>query len=278
RKLDSKNVISLDQFTLGEPVDSPLATKLPVKLAIALLKDRNGEIHLDIPVTGSLDDPQFSVWGIVLKILGNLIVKAVTSPFALLGSAFGGGEQLSYLEFEYGEAALNAEGQKKIDALIKALLDRPSLKLDMESFVDPDRDRESLRQALFTRKLQAQKALDLTKRGQPAVSVETVRIEPQERERYLRLAYRAEKFPKPRNMVGLTKSLPAAEMEKLIFTHIQVTDDDLRDLASRRAGTVKEALVTGKVPPERIFILTPKALAPEKKEKQKDSRIQFKIQ
>lgn len=102
RKLDSQNHIFLDQFTLGEKVESPHATKLPVKLAIALLKDRKGEIKLDIPVAGTLDDPKFSVWGIILKILVNLIAKAATSPFSLLGAIIGGGEELSFVEFEYG--------------------------------------------------------------------------------------------------------------------------------------------------------------------------------
>jgi uncharacterized protein involved in outer membrane biogenesis len=277
RKLDSQNIISLDQFTLGDPVESPHATKLPVKLAISLLKDRNGEINLDIPVTGSLDDPQFSIWRIVFQIIGNLIVKAVTSPFALLGSAFGGGEQMNYVEFESGSAAITAEGQKKLDALAKALLNRPSLKLDIESFVDVEQDREILRNLFFARKLQAQKVLDQTKRGLPRVPVDAVTVESQEYEKYLKMAYDAEPFPKPRNVIGMVKSLPADEMEKLIRTHIQVTDDDLRALASQRANAVKDALTRAQVPPERIFILTPKALAPEKKEKQKDSRVEFKI-
>lgn len=112
-KLDSENRVFLDQFTFGEAVDSPNATKLPVWLAVALLKDRSGEIHLDLPVTGSIDDPKFSIWGVVWKIIGNLLVKAATSPFALLGAVFGGGEQLSYLEFAPGgdaAAHLPAEG------------------------------------------------------------------------------------------------------------------------------------------------------------------------
>ena len=91
RKLDSQNSIFIDQFTFGDKVESPKATKLPVKLAVALLKDRKGEIKLDLPVTGSLDDPKFSVWGVILKILINLISKAATSPFSLLGAVFGGG-------------------------------------------------------------------------------------------------------------------------------------------------------------------------------------------
>ena len=83
KKLDSQNKILLDQFTLGNQVDSPDATKLPVRLAIALLKNRRGEIDLDIPVSGQIDDPKFSIGRIIIKILLNLLVKAATSPFAL---------------------------------------------------------------------------------------------------------------------------------------------------------------------------------------------------
>src|SRR4029450_7420360 len=86
RKLTAENSIVLNQLTFGNKVDSPDATKLPVLLAVALLKDRNGVINIDLPVGGSLDDPQFSVGGIVFRALMNLIAKIVTSPFALLGS------------------------------------------------------------------------------------------------------------------------------------------------------------------------------------------------
>jgi hypothetical protein len=114
-KLDAKNTIFLDQLIFGEKVDSPDATKLPVKLGVALLKDRRGEINLDIPVSGELDDPKFSLGGIIMKVIVNLLAKAATSPFALLGAVFGGGEQLSYAEFDYGAATLTAENRKKLD-------------------------------------------------------------------------------------------------------------------------------------------------------------------
>ena len=91
RKLDAQNQIILDQLTFGEKVESPTATKLPVLLAVALLKDRNGVIDVNLPISGSLDSPEFSVGGIILRIIINLITRAVTSPFALLGAAFGGG-------------------------------------------------------------------------------------------------------------------------------------------------------------------------------------------
>ena len=103
-----------------------------MKLAVALLKDRNGGSTSTFPVTGSLDDPKFSIFRIILQVLGNLITKAVTSPFALLGAAFGGGgEEMQYVEFDAGLASIPTEGLKKIDALATALSEKPALKLDI---------------------------------------------------------------------------------------------------------------------------------------------------
>ncbi len=278
KKLDSQNKVLLDQFTLGNQVDSPDATKLPVRLAIALLKNRRGEIDLDIPVSGQIDDPKFSIGRIIIKILLNLLVKAATSPFALLGSLFGGGEELSYVEFDHGLLSLNEAGVKKIDTLIKALHDRPSLKIDIEGHADMDKDREGMKQFLFNRKVKAQKLKDTAQQGSTAVPVDDVKIEPAEYAKYLKLAYKDEKFPKPRNVVGMAKDLPAPEMEKLMLTNIEVKDDDLRMLASQRALAIKDLLLKSKlVEPERIFLVEPKTLQPEKKEKAKDSRVDFKL-
>jgi hypothetical protein len=278
RKLESTNVIFIDQFTLGDRVENPKATQLPVKLAIALLKDRKGEIRLDIPVTGSLDDPKFSIWGIIWKVIVNLITKAATSPFALLGAVFGGGEELSYLEFDYGLATISEPNQKKIETLAKALVDRPALKLDIEGHVDLERDREELKQLLFRRKVKAEKLKEILKKGEPPVPADEVKIEPQEYEKYLKLAYKAEKFPKPKNLLGMAKDIPVPEMEKLMLTHTEVKESDLRSLAAQRALNVKDAIFkSGKVESERTFILEPRSLSPEKKERLKDSRVELKL-
>lgn len=262
RKLDSTNNLFLDQFTLGETVGSPTATNLPVRLAIALLKDRNGEIHLDLPVNGSLDDPQFSVWKVVLQILVNLISKAATAPFALLGALIGGGEELGYLEYEPGSATVADANTKKVELLVKALYERPSLKLEIEGHADIEKDREGLRQRQFIRKLKVQKFNQRLKQGQPSIPADELSLEPAEYEPYLKLAYKAETFPKPRNILGFAKDLPISEMEKLMLTHIQITDDDLRLLASHRAMEVKDAILrSDKVEPERLFIIEPKSLA-----------------
>ncbi len=223
RKLDSQNNIVIDQFTFGDKVDSPQATHLPVKLAVALLKDRTGQIKLDLPVTGSLDDPKFSVWQVIVHIIVNLIAKAATSPFALLGAAFGGGgEELSYVEFPYGSTVITEPNMKKIDTVAKALEDRPALKLDIEGYADTENDREGLKQLLFNRKIKAQKLNEMVKKGQPAVPVDDVKIDPPEYEKYLKMAYKADKFPKPKNFIGMAKDIPVPEMEKLMLTNTEV--------------------------------------------------------
>jgi len=278
RKLTAQNNLYLDQFTLGDKIESPDATKLPVKLAIALLKNRKGEISLDLPVTGNLDDPKFSLGRIIIKILLNILVKAATSPFALLGAIFGGGEELSYIEFDYGSASLNEQGLKKLDTLVKALYDRPALRLDIGGYADPEKDGEALREHLFKGKIKAQKLKEMVKKGSTPVPLEEVIVSAEEYPKYLKMAYKEEKFPKPRNIIGIAKDLPVPEMEKLMLTHTQVNDDDLRHLASERALKVKDHILkSGKVEQERIFLVESKAFQAEKKEKVKESRVDFKL-
>jgi flagellar motor protein MotB len=278
KKLDAENKIFFDQLTLGDRVESPDATKLPVKFGISLLKDRKGEIHLDVPVTGRLDDPKFSVFRIVMQVIGNLLVKAATSPFALISALTGGGEQLEYAEFEYGSAEVKDQTVKKLNTIAKALQDRPEIKLDVEGHVDMEKDREALKTLFFQRKIKAQKMKETAKKGQTSVPVDEIKIEPKEYERYLKRAYKEEKFPKPKNFLGLEKSIPVPEMEKLMLTHLEVKEQDLRDLASQRSRKVKDFLVReGKIEPERIFLVEAKSLSPEKKENLKDSRVVFAL-
>lgn len=278
KKLDAQNKIFLDQFNLGDRVESPSATKLPVRLAIALLKNRKGEIDLDIPVTGRIDDPEFSIWRIVLKVIVNLLEKAATAPFALLGSLFGGGEELSYVEFDYGTAKLNDQAIKKLDTLIKALYERPALKLEIRGFVDIERDREGLRNIIFENKIKAQKLKEIIKKEQQTITLEEVKVEPNEYIKYLKLAYKEEKFPKPRTALGFEKDLPQEEIEKLMLTNIVVKDDDLRILAQERSKIVKDYILKSqKVEPEKIFLIDSIKLEPEKKENQKSSRVEFSL-
>ena len=259
KRLDAKNHITVDQFTFGDKVKSPEATSLPVKLAVAILKDRHGVIDLDVPIAGSLDDPDFKIGRAVLKVLGNLIVKAVTAPFSLIASAFGGGDQLSRLEFPAGLAKVDAGAQSKIRTLARALQERPGLSFEIEGGADPQRDRAGLHDHIFQQKLRAQKMLEAVKTGDAQAPAEDAPINATERPHLIELAYKAETFPKPRNFLGIEKGLPSAEMEKLLTTHIVVDDDDLRALAQKRANAVLAAL--SRITPEgaaRLFLVTPR--------------------
>jgi uncharacterized protein involved in outer membrane biogenesis len=277
-KLDAKNSVFLDQFTFGDPVESPEATKLPVRLAVSLLKDRKGEIALDIPVTGELNDPKFSVGGVVLKVIVNLLVKAATSPFALLGAVFGGGEELGYAEFDDGSSALTDATKKKLDIIGKALQDRPALKMDIVGHADPEKDREGLKQNGMLRKIKARKIRVMVKTGGDTPSIDAVTVTQEEYPEYLKQAYKEEKFPKPRNVIGMAKDLTVPEMEKLILTNLKVSDDDLKALAGERARLVRDYLLQSmQIEPERIFVVETKTLEVEKKEGAKDSRADFSL-
>ena len=277
RKLDSQNKVLIDQLTFGEKVESPQAVKAPVTLAATLLTDRNGQINLDLPVSGSLDDPKFKVWSVIWQIIVNLITKAVTSPFALLSSLTGGGEELSFIEFDYGSAVISAEETKKISMIGKALNDRPNIKLDIEGYVDAEQDKYALKKAELDRRIKAQKMKETMSKDDQQIAVENVVLTEQEYDKYLKQVYRSADFSKPRNILGMQKTLPPAEMEKLMLANIDVTDSDLRQLAARRAQNVKELMLQSDIAADRIFIVESKSLTPEKKEKVKNSRADFKL-
>jgi hypothetical protein len=279
RKLAAKNQIVVDQLTFGGKVESPQATKLPVLLAVALLKDRNGVIDVNLPISGSLDDPKFSIGGLIVQVIVNLITKAITAPFALIGNLVGGGgAELSYVEFEPGRAVLTVQAQDKLATLQKGMIERPGIRLDITPRVDPQSDREGLRRLRYEQQVKAQKLKDLVKQGAAVKSVEEVKIEQQEYEKYLTRAYKEAKFPKPRNVIGLPKSLPVEEMEKLMLTNTQVSDDDLVKLANERGQTVKDFLTrSGEVVLERVFLIAPMVEAPKPDDKLKGGRADFAL-
>ena len=262
RKLTATNQIFLDQLTFGDKVDSPDAVNLPVQLAVSLLKNRRGEIDLHLPVTGTLDDPEFSIFGLVLKMFFNLIGKAITSPFALLGAALGGGEELSQLELGPGEARAGEAQQDKLKTLAQALIDRPTLKLDIIGRADPASDLDGLRQVGLDNAVRAQKLKAMIAGGEDAPSLEDIEVGADEYPALLEKAYKAGDFKKPRNLVGLTKNIPVPEMEALMRANVKAGDAELRLLAQQRAQAVREWLMgEGEVPGERIFVLEPKVEA-----------------
>lgn len=258
--LKAENNIFLDQLMLGENIDSPDAISAPLGLAIALLKNRRGEIDIHLPIQGSLNDPQFSLGGIIFDAFINLIARAVTAPFSLLGAALGGGgEELSAINFEPGFSRIGEKEEKSLQTLAEVLADRPSLKLEISGYTAPE-DYEGLKLAILERKVKTQKLKEETKKGQAVGSLDDIELTPEKYSEYLELAYDEEEFEKPTNMIGLTKSLPDEEMEQLMLAHIEVSEDDVVELAEQRAFAAQNWLIKqGGIAGDRVFIVREEA-------------------
>jgi hypothetical protein len=148
-QLEAENRLIIDQLTFGAPVASPNALKWPVQLAVSLLKDAKGVIDLDLPIAGSLSDPQFSVGGLIWRALGNLVLKTVSALFTALASLLrgtAGASELSQIVFAPGSTELDEDAKRRLSALGQALTERPELTLDLIGQADPLSDREALRQ------------------------------------------------------------------------------------------------------------------------------------
>ncbi|WP_028227080.1 DUF748 domain-containing protein [Paraburkholderia ferrariae] len=273
-QLSANNHIFIDQLTFGDHVDNDTATKLPVRLAISLLKNRRGEIDVNIPVSGSLSNPEFSLGGLIWKAVLNLIAKAVTAPFSLLANAFGGGgEELGYVEFAPGTATLTDADEKKLDTIAKALDDKPSIKIDLIGRVDPAVDTPALREQYVDHLVRAQKVKDTVGNGE-SVDTSQVKVDDKEYDKYLTRAYKSADFKKPRNMIGLTKTLPDDDMKQALAEHAPITDATLRDLAQQRAQAVQQYF-QGKVDPSRVFVVAPKLDAKGIDDKGATTRVDF---
>ncbi len=255
--LKSRNRVRFDNFQLGDRVESPHATNMPIELAISLLKDREGRIDLDLPVEGRLNDPEFRIGPIILKMVTNLIVKVITSPFAVIGAMFGGGEELGYVDFDYGETEIRSENFEKLNTLAEILNGKPAVKLEIQGGYDALRDSERLREKRFEEKIQS----GTQKGAQPAAignDSDKAGISPEAMARFIEQAYETAGFPKPKDEGGAEKQLDLEEKKKLLITHIQIDEADLRTFAMTRSENIKAYLAdTGKVAPERIFLVEP---------------------
>ncbi|MGA7782945.1 MAG: DUF748 domain-containing protein, partial [Paraburkholderia sp.] len=273
-QLSANNHLFIDQLTFGDHVDNDTETKLPVRFAISLLKNSKGEIDVNIPVSGSLSNPEFSLGGLIWHAVLNLLEKAVTAPFTLLANAFGGGgEEMGYVEFDPGSAKLSDAADTKLDTIAKALADKSSIRIDLIGRADPKVDEQALRQAYVDKLVKQEKIKDVVGNGE-SVDLSTVTIDPKDYDKYLTKAYKDADFKKPRNFVGLTKSLPDDDMKNAIAEHAPINDASYRDLAQERAQSVQQYF-DGKIDPSRVFIVAPKLDAQGIKDKGATTRVDF---
>lgn len=277
-QLTASNKLVLRQLTFGEPVEGAPAS-LPVRLATALLADSNGVIDLDLPISGSLNDPQFRLGSVILKILGNIITRAVTAPFRLLAHAFGGGtEDLGQVVFAPGSPELTAEARQQLDKVAQMLSEKPALQVSVTGMVNLAQEREGLqrerlRQLVLAEKRRAGRgsaakepatpsASDAAKAPAAAVqdlaADEAPTLSADEYASLLKRVYRRADIPKPRNLLGLTKDLPVPEMEALLLAHLPASEDLAHEVATHRAQAVVRYLSAHQLPLERLFVNAPK--------------------
>ena len=247
-QLTARNQLVLNQLTFGDAVPGAPAS-LPVKLAVALLADRQGVIDLDLPISGSLNDPEFSLVPIVFKIIGNIIVKAITSPFALLTGALGGdSNELSQVAFVPGTTQLEPASADKLARVAKALTDKPNLKLTVVGTASLEAERTAYQRTRLQTLVRAEQA-----RNQPATEPATGA----DHTRWLAAVYKRTDMPKPRNAIGMAKDIAPEDMEALLLAQIPATESQMQELAVQRGVAVRDHLARLKVPTQRVFLGAP---------------------
>ncbi|HEY3784029.1 MAG TPA: DUF748 domain-containing protein [Steroidobacteraceae bacterium] len=294
RQLSAQHRFVIDQLELGDRVESPDAVKLPLKIAVALLKDRNGVINVDLPVTGSLDNPQFRLGPLIWKAVLGLLSKVATAPFAALGHLFGGGAQMKYVDFGAGSAVLDPPEHDKLSTLAKALKEKTQLELDVPVTFSSDLDRPALATARLDRQLlelgehtggsdksgrrkqaagdHAERATGASQNADDSTSAlqsDPALTDPGSRFHLLVALYRQElgkNAPLPESaqeIVTAKKKEPPpdfgaanTELQAALLPRVSVSDSQLEALGRRRAQAIQDALLSGgELDPARVFII-----------------------
>jgi uncharacterized protein involved in outer membrane biogenesis len=246
-KLTATNRVVLNRLTFGAPVESPDAIKLPVRFIVSLLQDRNGVIDFNLPISGSINSPDFSLGPVIFELLLKKLGQAVASPFAAITG--GSGDHPGVIEFVPGTAKFVPAAAAALDKVAAALADRPALTLDVAGSAVPAVDRDAYRRAALDARLAA-----LAQTGQPGAAPP----EGEARARLLRRLYRETPLPdKPRNLIGLPSDVPVEQMQALLLAAIPAGDDVMRELALQRALAVRAGLIERGLAAERLFVAQP---------------------
>ena len=280
RKLDAQHHIIVEQLEFGDKTESKDAVSLPVKLAVALLKDRDGVIDLNLPVTGSLDDPQFKLAPIIWKLFVHILERAVTAPFALLGSLFGGGPDLQFIDFQPGAAELDPGATEKARTMVKALDSRPQLKIEIPIAVVNELDRPQLVEEKFQAQIREIQTPTAARKKSPGPTADFGQLDAAAQLDLLTQLYTKNfgaepKFPESIAAIKTKPETAAAKIEFLsheLHQRIAISDSDLAALGQQRAMNLQQALLTGtQLDPERVFLVA------NDKAKNHDGRVRLEL-
>lgn len=254
-RLNAENKVVLEQLQLGEKVDSPDAVDLPVRLAVALLKDSKGTISIELPVQGNLNDPEFSVMPIVWQTLRNLVVRAAQAPFKFIAGLAGGGDaDLSHVAFASASSELDGNARKTLDTLAAALVERPALRLEVEGMANAAIDGPMLAEQRLQQEFRETQYRILQRRGDkvPPDPAE-IRIETSEEAPLLEGIYRSRLNQQPpAEWKELDDEQRAERMRQAVIDSWSDNAALLRRLSRERAAAIKGYLVDAGLESERV--------------------------
>ncbi|MET0849247.1 MAG: DUF748 domain-containing protein [Pseudomonas sp.] len=259
-QLKAENKVVVEQLQLGEKVDSPDAVSLPLKLAIALLKDVDGKISIELPVTGDLNNPQFSVMPIVWQTLRNLIVKAAAAPFKMIGGLVSGGgsEDLGTVSFAPGSSELSKDAEGSLVKLSQALKERPALRLEIEGTAAASSDGPLIAEQRLEREYQYNYYKMLQRRGDKVpAQASLLQVPDSEKGPLLEGIYRTRlKTQPPAEWKDLGKEERTAKMRADVIRFWSSSDVLLRQLGQERASSIKDYLVDKtQMADERVYFI-----------------------
>ncbi|WP_367372979.1 DUF748 domain-containing protein [Pseudomonas lini] len=259
-QLLAENKVVVEQLQLGEKVDSPDAVSLPLKLAIALLKDVDGKISIELPVSGDLNNPQFSIMPIVWQTLRNLIVKAAAAPFKMIGGLVSGGgsEDLGTVAFAPGSSDLSKDAETALVKLSQALKERPALRLEIEGTAAKSSDGPLIAEQRLEREYQYNYYKMLQRRGDKVpAQASLLDVPDNEKGPLLEGIYRTRlKTQPPAEWKDLGKEERSKKMREGVIAFWSSSEVLLRQLGQERASSIKDYLVDkGQLADDRVYFI-----------------------
>ena len=259
-QLKAENKLVVEQLQLGEKVDSPDAVDLPIKLAIALLKDTDGKISIELPISGDLNNPQFSVMPIIWQTVRNLVLRAAQAPFKFIGGLISGGgaEDLGTVSFAPGSSELSPEAQKALTTLAQALKERPALRLEIEGTAAQSSDGPLIAKERLEREFQYTYYKILQRRGDKVpASAGLLTVPDDEKGPLLEGIYRTRlKQQPPAEWKDLSRDERAAKMTAALIDFWSKSEVLLRQLGQDRASSIKDYLVDkGGLADDRVYFI-----------------------
>ncbi|MDC7816810.1 MULTISPECIES: DUF748 domain-containing protein [Pseudomonas] len=259
-QLKAENKLVVEQLQLGEKVDSPDAVDLPIRLAVALLKDTDGKISIELPISGDLNNPQFSVMPIVWQTLRNLVLRAAQAPFKFIGGLVTGGdsEDLSSVSFAPGSSELSKESESALTTLAKALKERPTLRLEIEGTSAQSSDGPLIAEQRLEREYQYNYYKILQRRGDKVPAQASLLQVPEgEKAPLLEGIYRTRlKQQPPAEWTQLSRDERSAKLREGLIKFWSGSDVLLRQLGQERASSIKDFLVDkGQLADDRVYFI-----------------------